>query len=213
MCALQDVPSCHSCGFAVSELACEEEGTTDNQEVALLTGWIWSCPWPSERALCGHQQTQSTEWLLKNIYTFTQPSFRDSIKSSSVCFMNIYHHYNCKKGRVLPLPDCDWLHVVNLHLQILPQDVLVSESGELSELGRSYVPPRVLLDALCTVCSSASQWSDPAEAENLAMEILIVTHHPSIGERMSYSAACLFTAAILTPFILMTGLWNLIMLC
>ncbi|XP_040898957.1 eIF-2-alpha kinase activator GCN1 [Toxotes jaculatrix] len=71
--------------------------------------------------------------------------------------------------------------VINKH-KVLPQDVLVSESGELTELGRSYVPPRVLLDALCVVCSSASQWGDPAEAESLAMEILIVTHHPSIVE-------------------------------
>uniref|UniRef100_A0A7N8WUD6 GCN1 activator of EIF2AK4 n=1 Tax=Mastacembelus armatus TaxID=205130 RepID=A0A7N8WUD6_9TELE len=69
--------------------------------------------------------------------------------------------------------------VINKH-KVLPPDVLVSESGELTELGRSYIPPRVLLDALCVVCSSASQWGDPAEAENLAMEILIVTHHPSI---------------------------------
>lgn len=81
--------------------------------------------------------------------------------------------------------DCYWLSAVNF--QVLPQDVLVSESGELTELGRSYIPPRVLLDALCVICSSASQWGDPAEAENLAMEILVVTHHPSIGMRMSYS--------------------------
>lgn len=57
----------------------------------------------------------------------------------------------------------------------------MSDSGELTELGRSYVPPRVLLDALCVVCSSASQWGDPSESENLAMEILIASHHPSIG--------------------------------
>ncbi|XP_012704734.2 eIF-2-alpha kinase activator GCN1 isoform X1 [Fundulus heteroclitus] len=69
--------------------------------------------------------------------------------------------------------------VINKH-KVLPQDVLVSESGELTELGRSYVPPRVLLDALCVVCSAASQWGDPAEAENVAMETLIVAHHPSI---------------------------------
>lgn len=79
----------------------------------------------------------------------------------------------------------DLLCVVNC--QVLPQEVLVLESGELTELGRSYVAPRVLLDALSVVCSSASQWGDPAEAENLAMEILIVSHHPSIGMGMSYS--------------------------
>lgn len=67
--------------------------------------------------------------------------------------------------------------------QVLPQDVLVSESGELTELGRSYIPPRVLLHALCMVSSSASQWGDSAESQNLAMELLIVAHHQSIGTR------------------------------
>lgn len=76
-----------------------------------------------------------------------------------------------------------------MNFQILPQEVLMSEPGELTELGRSYVPPQVLLDSLCVVCSSASQWGDPAEAENLAMEILIVTHHPSIGMRGNFSSA------------------------
>uniref|UniRef100_A0A668A0L7 GCN1 activator of EIF2AK4 n=1 Tax=Myripristis murdjan TaxID=586833 RepID=A0A668A0L7_9TELE len=71
--------------------------------------------------------------------------------------------------------------VINKH-KVLPQDVLVSETGELTELGRSYIPPRVLLEALCVICSAASQWGDLAEAENMAMEILIVTHHPSIVE-------------------------------
>ncbi|KAM3611156.1 uncharacterized protein V6R79_014354 [Siganus canaliculatus] len=69
--------------------------------------------------------------------------------------------------------------IINKH-KVLPQDVLVSDSGELTELGRSYVAPRILLDTLCVVCSSASQWADPSEAESLAMETLIVTHHPSI---------------------------------
>uniref|UniRef100_A0AAQ4QL94 GCN1 activator of EIF2AK4 n=1 Tax=Gasterosteus aculeatus aculeatus TaxID=481459 RepID=A0AAQ4QL94_GASAC len=69
--------------------------------------------------------------------------------------------------------------VINKH-KVLPQDVLVLDSGELTEIGRSYVPPRVLLDALGVLCSSAGLWSDPTEAENLAMEILIVTHHPSL---------------------------------
>lgn len=30
----------------------------------------------------------------------TRPSFRDSSKSSSVCFVNIYYHCSCKKGRM-----------------------------------------------------------------------------------------------------------------
>ncbi|XP_034077743.1 eIF-2-alpha kinase activator GCN1 [Gymnodraco acuticeps] len=71
--------------------------------------------------------------------------------------------------------------VINKH-KVLPQDVLVSETGELTEMGRSYNPPRVLLDALCLVCSSTSQWGDSNEAEKIAMETLIVAHHPSIVE-------------------------------
>ncbi|XP_035021502.1 eIF-2-alpha kinase activator GCN1 [Hippoglossus stenolepis] len=71
--------------------------------------------------------------------------------------------------------------VINKH-KVLPQDVLVSDSGELTELGRSYIPPRVLLEALYVVCSATSQWGDPTEAENLAMETMIVSHHPSIIE-------------------------------
>ncbi|KAK7933151.1 hypothetical protein WMY93_004047 [Mugilogobius chulae] len=71
--------------------------------------------------------------------------------------------------------------VINKH-KVLPPDVLLSESGELTELGRSYVPPRVLLDALCTICCSAGQWGDPNEAQNLAMETVIISHHPSIVE-------------------------------
>lgn len=65
--------------------------------------------------------------------------------------------------------------------QILPQEVLTSDSGEPTEVGRSYAPPRILLDALYVVCSAASQWGDLVEAENLAMETLIISHHPSIG--------------------------------
>nr|XP_055023389.1 eIF-2-alpha kinase activator GCN1 [Misgurnus anguillicaudatus] len=69
--------------------------------------------------------------------------------------------------------------VINKH-KILPLDVLQTETGELTEIGRSYVAPRSLLDALSAICSVATQWSDPAEAEKLALDILIVTHHPSV---------------------------------
>ncbi|XP_031705252.1 eIF-2-alpha kinase activator GCN1 isoform X2 [Anarrhichthys ocellatus] len=86
--------------------------------------------------------------------------------------------------------------VINKH-KVLPQDVLVSDLGELTELGRGYIPPRVLLDALCVICSSASQWGDPTEAENLAMETLIVTHHPSlVGARSGLWPVLLFSMNI-----------------
>uniref|UniRef100_A0A4W4EKS6 TOG domain-containing protein n=1 Tax=Electrophorus electricus TaxID=8005 RepID=A0A4W4EKS6_ELEEL len=64
--------------------------------------------------------------------------------------------------------------------QVLPLEALQTEAGETSELGRTYVPPRVLLEALCTICSAAGQWGDPAEAKKLALDLLVVSHHPSI---------------------------------
>lgn len=69
--------------------------------------------------------------------------------------------------------------------QILPSDVLQTETGELTEIGRSYVAPRTMLDALRVICSSAAKWDDKAEAEKLALDILIVTHHPSVGLSLS----------------------------
>nr|XP_023696536.1 eIF-2-alpha kinase activator GCN1 [Paramormyrops kingsleyae] len=68
---------------------------------------------------------------------------------------------------------------VNAH-KVLPPDALLSDTGELSELGRTYTPPRVLSEALCTICSAATLQGDPTEAEHLAEEILVVSHHPSI---------------------------------
>ncbi|KAK1160013.1 hypothetical protein AOXY_G21506 [Acipenser oxyrinchus oxyrinchus] len=64
--------------------------------------------------------------------------------------------------------------------KVLPLDALVTESGELSELGRSYIPPRILLEALCVITSVPGLEADPGEAEKLAQESLIVAHHPSI---------------------------------
>ncbi|KAK6483659.1 eIF-2-alpha kinase activator GCN1-like [Huso huso] len=64
--------------------------------------------------------------------------------------------------------------------KVLPPDALVTESGELSELGRSYTPPRILLEALCVITSVPGLEADPGEAEKLAQESLIVAHHPSI---------------------------------
>ncbi|MGH0163427.1 UNVERIFIED_CONTAM: hypothetical protein FKN15_071377 [Acipenser sinensis] len=63
---------------------------------------------------------------------------------------------------------------------VLPLDALVTEAGELSELGRSYTPPRILLEALCVITSVPGLEADPGEAEKLAQESLIVAHHPSI---------------------------------
>ena len=66
--------------------------------------------------------------------------------------------------------------------QLLPQDALVSETGELTELGRAYTPPRALVEALHVICSCVGQWGDQGEAEKMAIAIIHVTHHPSIGK-------------------------------
>ncbi|KAG5840714.1 hypothetical protein ANANG_G00191620 [Anguilla anguilla] len=70
--------------------------------------------------------------------------------------------------------------VINAH-KVLPQEQLLSEAGELTELGRAYAPPRVLKEALCVICSVVGQQNDAAEAERLAIEVLVMAHHPSIG--------------------------------
>ncbi|XP_043572024.1 eIF-2-alpha kinase activator GCN1 [Chiloscyllium plagiosum] len=64
--------------------------------------------------------------------------------------------------------------------KILPQEGLVTESGEPTEAGRSYIPPRVLLEALCVITSIPGLENDVNEAEKLARKIVFVAHHPSI---------------------------------
>ena len=83
-----------------------------------------------------------------------------------------------------------WLNLSLPLLQVLPPEALQTETGELTDLGRSYVPPRNLLEALSVICSVAGQWNDPAEAEKLALDIIIVTHHPSIGLIHTIFVAC-----------------------
>lgn len=63
----------------------------------------------------------------------------------------------------------------------MPPEVLQTETGEWTELGRLYIPPWILLEALRVLCTTAGQWNDSSEAEKLALDIIIVAHHPSIG--------------------------------
>ncbi|NXK45456.1 GCN1 kinase, partial [Chauna torquata] len=72
------------------------------------------------------------------------------------------------------------LKVVLSSHKIMPQEVLVMESGELSELGKTYIPPRVLHEALCVISSVAGLDVDSFETEKLALEMLLVSHHPSL---------------------------------
>ncbi|XP_015280782.1 PREDICTED: translational activator GCN1 [Gekko japonicus] len=66
--------------------------------------------------------------------------------------------------------------------KVLPAEALVTESGELSEQGRTYIPPRVLQEMLCVVSSVAGLDADPEEKEKLALEMLLVSNHPSLGQ-------------------------------
>lgn len=58
----------------------------------------------------------------------------------------------------------------------------MSESGELTELGRAYIPPKNFLESLHAICSAAAQWNDSAQAQKLALDVLVIAHHPSVGE-------------------------------
>ncbi|EMP24440.1 Translational activator GCN1 [Chelonia mydas] len=57
--------------------------------------------------------------------------------------------------------------------KVLPIEALVTETGELSELGKAYIPPRVLQETLCVISGVAGQEVDRTETENLALEMLL----------------------------------------
>ncbi|KAF7695198.1 hypothetical protein HF521_006921 [Silurus meridionalis] len=69
--------------------------------------------------------------------------------------------------------------IINKH-KVLPTEALHTETGELTELGRLYIHPWILLEALKVLCAGAGQWNDTSEAEKLALDIITVAHHPSI---------------------------------
>ncbi|XP_065273696.1 stalled ribosome sensor GCN1 [Emys orbicularis] len=69
--------------------------------------------------------------------------------------------------------------------KVLPIEALVTETGELSELGKTYIPPRVLQETLCVISAVAGLEVDRTETENLALEMLLVSHHPSLVEVQS----------------------------
>lgn len=103
---------------------------------------------------------------------------------------------------------------------MLPAEALVTESGELSEQGRTYIPPRVLQEMLCVVSCVAGLDADPEEKENLALEMLLVSNHPSLGECfggliLGVGLACVLRGAAssksLLPFLSSSGraVWSL----
>ncbi|KAJ7309597.1 hypothetical protein JRQ81_007650, partial [Phrynocephalus forsythii] len=57
---------------------------------------------------------------------------------------------------------------------------LLTESGELSEQGKAYIPPRILLEALCVISCVSGLEGDLEEKETLALEMLLASSHPSL---------------------------------
>lgn len=47
-------------------------------------------------------------------------------------------------------------------------------------MGKAYVPPRVLQEALCVISGVPELRSDSTSTEELAQELLIISHHPSL---------------------------------
>lgn len=64
---------------------------------------------------------------------------------------------------------------------MLPLDVLVTDAGEVTEAGKAYVPPRVLQEALSIISGMPGLEGDIGHTEQLAQEMLIISHHPSLG--------------------------------
>lgn len=68
-----------------------------------------------------------------------------------------------------------------LSLKVLPMEALVTDAGEVTEMGKTYVPPRVLQEALCVISGVPGLKGDISSTEQLAQEMLIISHHPSLG--------------------------------
>ncbi|KAL0610568.1 eIF-2-alpha kinase activator GCN1 [Plecturocebus cupreus] len=65
--------------------------------------------------------------------------------------------------------------------KVLPLEALVTNAGEVTEAGKAYVPPRVLQEALCVISGVPGLKGDVTDTEQLAQEMLIISHHPSLG--------------------------------
>ncbi|XP_038431223.1 stalled ribosome sensor GCN1 isoform X2 [Canis lupus baileyi] len=64
--------------------------------------------------------------------------------------------------------------------KVLPLEALVTDAGEVTEAGRAYIPPRVLQEALCVISGVPGLEGDVTNTEQLAQEMLIISHHPSL---------------------------------
>ncbi|XP_061459241.1 stalled ribosome sensor GCN1 [Rhineura floridana] len=83
--------------------------------------------------------------------------------------------------------------------KVLPAEALVTESGELSEQGKTYIPPRVLQETLCVISGVSGLEADPEEREKLALEMLLVSSHPSLVAGQSGLWPTLLTKMKLDP--------------
>nr|XP_012611936.1 eIF-2-alpha kinase activator GCN1 [Microcebus murinus] len=64
--------------------------------------------------------------------------------------------------------------------KVLPSEALVTDAGDVTEAGKAYVPPRVLQEALCVISGVPGLKGDVTDTEQLARELLIISHHPSL---------------------------------
>uniref|UniRef100_A0A452TVP7 Stalled ribosome sensor GCN1 n=1 Tax=Ursus maritimus TaxID=29073 RepID=A0A452TVP7_URSMA len=64
--------------------------------------------------------------------------------------------------------------------KVLPLEALVTDTGEVTEAGKAYIPPRVLQEALCVISGVQRLEGDITNTEQLAQEMLIISHHPSL---------------------------------
>ncbi|KAG8146188.1 putative Translational activator GCN1-like protein [Naja naja] len=72
------------------------------------------------------------------------------------------------------------LKAVLVSHKVLPPEALVTESGELSEQGKTYIPPRILQEALCVIACGPGMEGELEEKEKLVLEMLLVSSHPSL---------------------------------
>ncbi|CAH2295310.1 eIF-2-alpha kinase activator GCN1 [Pelobates cultripes] len=71
--------------------------------------------------------------------------------------------------------------VLNSNKNLISVDTPHTESEEGAELGKSHLFPRFLQEALYVLISLPGLEVDVVEAEKLALELLILANHPSVG--------------------------------
>ncbi|XP_038201038.1 eIF-2-alpha kinase activator GCN1 [Arvicola amphibius] len=91
------------------------------------------------------------------------------------------------------------LKIVLSSHKVLPMEALVTDAGEVTEMGKAYVPPRVLQEALCVISGVPGLKGDITSTEQLAQEMLIISHHPSLVAVQSALWPALLTRMKIDP--------------